>query len=135
VKQNCLKLKRKDSRLYNTNNNSSGKGNNSNRDRENFESQDMVFAATLDAEKFDDDIWIFDSGASSHYCVSDKGMFEVRDIKEKIKVGNGNLFVVTKIGNLKLDVTQIDGTNLQSLFKVLNMSLTFGLIYSASTKH
>jgi hypothetical protein len=56
VKQNCLKLKRKDSRLNKTNNNSSGKGNNSNRDRENFESQDMVFAATLDAEKFDDDI-------------------------------------------------------------------------------
>jgi hypothetical protein len=70
----------------------------------------MVFAATLDAEKFDDDIWKCDSGASSHYCVSDKGMFDVRDIDEKIRVGNGNLLVATKIGNLKLDVTQIDGT-------------------------
>jgi hypothetical protein len=110
VKQNCLKLKRKDSRLNYTNNNSSGNGNNSNRNRENFESQDMVFAATSDAEKFDDDIWICDSGASSHYCVSDRGMFDVRDIDEKIRVGNGNLLLATKIGNLKLDVTQIDGT-------------------------
>jgi hypothetical protein len=67
VKQNCLKLKRKDSRLNNTNNNSSNNSNNSNCDRENFESQDMVFAATSDTEKFDDDIWICDSSASSHY--------------------------------------------------------------------
>ena len=51
----------------------------------------MVFASTSDAEKFDDDIWICDSGASSHYCVSDRGMFDVRDIDEKIRVGNGNL--------------------------------------------
>jgi hypothetical protein len=92
------------------NNNSSGNGNNSNRDRDNFESQDMVFAATSDAEKFDDDIWICDSGASSHYCVSDKGMFDVRDIDEKIRVGNGNLLVATQSGNLNLDATQIDGT-------------------------
>jgi hypothetical protein len=69
----------------------------------------MVFAATSDAEKFDDDIWICDSGASSHYCVSDIGMFDVRDINERINVGNGNLLVATKIGNLKLDVTQING--------------------------
>jgi hypothetical protein len=111
VKQNCLKLKRKDSRLSNTNNNSSGNGHNSNLDRQNFESQDMVFAATLDAEEFDDDIWICDSGTSSHYCVSDRGMFDVRNIDEKIRVGNGNLLVATKIGNIKLNVTQVNGTN------------------------
>jgi hypothetical protein len=127
VKQNCLKLKRKDSRLKNTNNNSSGNGNNSNLDRQNFESQDMVFAATSDAEEFNDDIWICESGASSHYCVSDKGMFDVKHIDEKIRVRNGNLLVATKIGNIKLNVTQIDGTKiLQSLFKVLNISLIFG---------
>jgi gag-polypeptide of LTR copia-type len=86
VKQNCLKLKRKDSRLNNTNNNSSGNGNISNCDRQSFESQDMVFAATSDAEKFDDDIWICDSGASSHYCVSDKGMFDVRYIRLELEM-------------------------------------------------
>jgi hypothetical protein len=41
----------------------------------------MVFAATSDAKEFDDDIWICDSGASSHYC--DRGMFDVRIIDEK----------------------------------------------------
>jgi hypothetical protein len=61
VKQNCLKLNRKDLQLSNTSNNSSGNGNKSNCDRENFESQDMVFAVTSDAEKFDNDIWICDS--------------------------------------------------------------------------
>ena len=60
---------------------------------------------TSDAEKFDDDIWKCDSGASSHNCVSDRGMFDVRDFNENIRVGNGNLLVATKIGNLKLDVT------------------------------
>jgi len=70
----------------------------------------MVFAATSDAGEFEDDVWICDSGASSHYCVSDRGMFDARDIDEKIRVGNGDLLVATKIGNLKLDVTQINGT-------------------------
>jgi hypothetical protein len=58
----------------------------------------MVFAATSDAEKFDDDIWMCDSSASSYYCVSDRGMFDVIDINESIKIGNGNLLVATKIG-------------------------------------
>jgi hypothetical protein len=38
-------------------------------------------------------------------------MFDVRDIDVKIRVGNGNLLFATKIGNLKLDVTQVNGTN------------------------
>jgi hypothetical protein len=138
VKQNCLKLKRKDSRLNNTRNNSSGNGNNSNHNRENFESQDMVFAATSDAEKFDDDIWICNSGASSHYCISDKGMFDVRDIDEMIRVGNGNLLVATKIGNLKLDVTQINGTKftitLQGLKFVPNLWVNLFSINQALKK-
>jgi hypothetical protein len=41
----------------------------------------MVFTATLDSEKFEDDIWICDSGASAHYCSSDSGMFDVKNIK------------------------------------------------------
>jgi hypothetical protein len=64
VKQNCLKLKKKDPQLNNTNYNPSGNGNNNNCNRENFDSQDIVFAATSDTEKFDDDIWICDSGAA-----------------------------------------------------------------------
>jgi hypothetical protein len=51
------------------NNNPSGNGNHSSCDRANFVSQEMVFVATLDAEKFDDDIWICNSIVSSHFLM------------------------------------------------------------------
>jgi len=69
----------------------------------------MVFTATSDAEKFEDDIWICDSGASSHYCSSDRGMFDVKNINENICVGNGDFLNATKIGigSLKCRVIQM----------------------------
>ena len=75
-----------------------------------MDSQYLRFTATSDGEKFEDDIWICDSGASSHYCVSDRGMFDVREINENIRVGNVNLIIAIKIGNLKFKVIQIDGS-------------------------
>jgi hypothetical protein len=63
-------LKKKDAR---GNNNHPSNNNNGNRDRENYDSQDMVFAATSNTEKFIDDIWMCDSGACGHYCISNKG--------------------------------------------------------------
>jgi hypothetical protein len=56
----------------------SNSNNNGNCDRENYDSQDMVFAATSNTEKFIDDIWMCDSGACGHYCISDKGLFNVK---------------------------------------------------------
>jgi hypothetical protein len=47
----------------------------------------VVFTATLKNKILTDDIWICDSGAS-HYCKSDKGIFDVKDINEEITVGN-----------------------------------------------
>jgi hypothetical protein len=79
-KQNCLKLKKRDSRLNNSKNVPSGNSNYGNRDGEN--TQDMVFTATSDAERFEDDVWICDSSASSHYCALDRVMFDVQDINE-----------------------------------------------------
>jgi hypothetical protein len=70
----------------------------------------MVFTAISDAEKFEDDIWICDSGASSHYCFSDRGMFDVKNINENICVGNGDFSNATKIGSLKCRVIQIEGS-------------------------
>jgi hypothetical protein len=52
----------------------------SNRNLENYESQDMVFAALSDAETFNENIWFSESGASSHYCALDTGMFDVGEI-------------------------------------------------------
>lgn len=70
----------------------------------------------MDAEKFDDDIRICDSGASSQ----DRRKFDVTDINENSSDGNGNHLVATKIGNLKLDVTQINGTNFTITFQDVN---------------
>jgi Reverse transcriptase (RNA-dependent DNA polymerase) len=109
VKQNCLKLKRKNTR---GSNNHPSNNNNGNSDRENFDSQDMVFAATSKTEKFTNDIWICDSGACCHYCISDEGLFDVKDIHESIKVGNGNTMMASKVGSLKCRTIQVDGSGI-----------------------
>jgi hypothetical protein len=38
-----------------------------------------------------------------------EGLTDVREIDESIKIGNGDLMIETKIGNLKCEVTQING--------------------------
>jgi hypothetical protein len=58
---------------------------------------------------FANDLWILDSGASCHYCRSVEGLTDVKEIDESIKIGNGDLMKATKIGNLKCEVTQING--------------------------
>jgi hypothetical protein len=54
-------------------------------------------------------MWILGSGASCHYCQSAKGLTDVKEIDEPIKIGNGNSMKAIKIGNLKCEVTQING--------------------------
>jgi hypothetical protein len=56
------------------------------------------------------DMWICDSGASGHYCMSMDGMFNTQDIDEK--VGNGNKMVATKVGSLRRCVIQLDSSTL-----------------------
>ena len=43
-------------------------------------------------------LFIADSGASCHMVHTDTGMFDTRDIKEEITVGNGNVIYAMKIG-------------------------------------
>jgi hypothetical protein len=57
-------------------------------------------------------MWILDSGASCHYCQSAEGLTDIKEIDESIKIGNGNSMKSTKIGNLKCEVTQINGEKL-----------------------
>jgi hypothetical protein len=57
-------------------------------------------SVTSNTEKFTDDIWMCDSGACGHYCISDKVLFDVKDINESIKVGNGDIMMATKVGSL-----------------------------------
>jgi hypothetical protein len=83
--RNCLKLKKKESRYSH---NQADNNNNGNRDRENYDSQDVIFVITSKNMKFTKYIWICYSRAYGHYCKSSKGMFNVKEIKESIKVGN-----------------------------------------------
>lgn len=53
--------------------------------------------------------WYLDTWQRRKYCVSDRGMFDVRDINENIRVGNGNLLVATKIGSIKFKVIHDEG--------------------------
>jgi hypothetical protein len=98
------RLKKKESQNNNPRNyNYSG-------NRQDYESQDVVFTATLKNGTLSNDIWICDSGACGHHCKSTKGMFNMSDIDEKIAVGNGNSMTATKIGGLKHCVAQLDGS-------------------------
>jgi len=109
VKQNCFKFKRKDTR---GNNNRPSNNNNGNCDRENYDSQDMVFAATSKAEKFNNYMWICDSRACGNYCISDEGLFDVKAIHKTIKAGNGDTSMATKVGSLKCCTIQVDRSDI-----------------------
>jgi hypothetical protein len=54
-------------------------------------------------------MWILDSGVSCHYCQSVEVLTDIREINELIKIGYGDSMKATKIGNLKWEVTQING--------------------------
>jgi hypothetical protein len=108
-RKNSFKIKKNHSRSNNANNISA---NNGNTDRPNFDSQDVVFIATASDEKVDEDIWICDSGASAHYCMTTEGMLNLQDIDEKITVGNGEKMLATKVESLRRRVVQIDGSKL-----------------------
>jgi hypothetical protein len=64
----------------------------------------VVFTTTLQEKILIVDIWICESGACGHYCKSDKGLFDVNDIDEKITVGNGESMKTIKVGSLKCHV-------------------------------
>lgn len=57
-------------------------------------------------------IWLGDSGASCHMTCDEDGMYDCREIKSPIKIGDGRTLYATKIGKKKLMVIQKDGTTL-----------------------
>lgn len=57
-------------------------------------------------------LWIGDSGASTHMTNNDVGMFDCEPTNEPITVGNGQTLVATKIGKLRVRVTQTNGNQM-----------------------
>jgi hypothetical protein len=77
----------------------------------------VVLTATSKNEILTDDIWICVSGACGHYRKSDKGLFDVKDINEKITVGNGDSMKAIKVGSLKCHVIQLNGSSVNVTLK------------------
>jgi hypothetical protein len=96
-------------KLKNKSNRNSGTSNNDGQGHRIFYSNNVVFTMIAMKNNFANDLWILDSGASCHYCRSVEGLTDVKEIDEFIKIGNGNSMKATKIGNLKYEVTQING--------------------------
>jgi hypothetical protein len=58
---------------------------------------------------YSENIYIGDSGASCHMVHSDEGMYDVKQIKEKITIGNGQYIEALKIGKKKGMIKLNDG--------------------------
>jgi hypothetical protein len=74
--------------------------------------KEQVNANLTTKNKISNDLWLGDSGASCHMTNSDEGMYNCRDIKSPIKIGDGRTLYATKIGMKKLVVIQKDGSTL-----------------------
>ena len=59
-----------------------------------------------------ENMWVADSGASTHMGNVDDGMTDVEEISEPINVSNGNDVRATKKGTLHLTAHQLDGTTM-----------------------
>jgi len=45
-------------------------------------------------------MWIADPAASTHIINSKKGLFDMKNIKEPVKIGDGKLVYAMKVGKL-----------------------------------
>jgi hypothetical protein len=95
--------------LKNEFNSNSAISNNDGQEHKAFNSNDAAFTTIAIKNNFSSDMWILDSGASCHYFRSVEGLTDVKEIDESIEIGNGDSVKAIKIGNLKCEVTQIDG--------------------------
>jgi hypothetical protein len=95
--------------LKNKSNRNSGKSNNNGQGHRIFNPNDVAITTIAMKNNSANDLWILDSGASCHYCRFVGGLTDVKEIDESIKIGNGDSMKATKIGNLKCEVTQING--------------------------
>jgi hypothetical protein len=102
----CFKLLRKNQNL----------GSYKQRNEVASDTRGIVFSAINSHESFKN-IWIGDSGASCHYCKSDKGMFDQTTISEMIRVGHGSSMKVEKVGTLRSCIIQLNGRKLEITFQ------------------
>jgi hypothetical protein len=90
----------------------SGTSNNDGQGHRIFNSNDVAFTTIAMKNSFSSGIWILDSEDSCHNCKYAEGLTDFKEINELIKIGNGDLMKATKIGNLKCEVTHVNGDKL-----------------------
>jgi len=56
-----------------------------------------------------EDIWIADVAALTHIVNSEVGLYDVKSIREPIKIGDGKLVYTTKVGRLKVSYEAYKG--------------------------
>ena len=61
---------------------------------------DLAMMALTKYNQVTKHIWLADSGTSSHMCIQDDGMFNVKMVLFKVTIGNGNLMVSPKLGDI-----------------------------------
>jgi hypothetical protein len=54
-------------------------------------------------------LWLAYSGASCHMTFSKEGMYDCKEVRVPIKIGNGKSMVATKIGKKKVTMVLADG--------------------------
>jgi hypothetical protein len=62
--------------------------------------------------------------------MSTDGMFNFKDIDEKITVGNGEKMLATKVGSIRRHVIQDDGSTLNIIISESSIYRTYVPIYS-----
>ncbi len=71
-----------------------------------------------------ENVYIGDSGASSHMCYSNEGMYDWVESDERIVIPDGKRLRVQKVGKKKLHVLQQDGT-VQNRVEICSRDLSF----------
>jgi gag-polypeptide of LTR copia-type len=69
----------------------------------------MLMCGFVDGNMRDDDIWLADSCASTHFTNSLEGMFDVREVQKEVYVGDGKVMRVEAVGSKLVTVVQVDG--------------------------
>jgi len=67
---------------------------------------DTVLMTIEGTSKPCDNIWIADSVASTHITNDETSLYDARNIKELVKIGDGNLVYATKVGKLRVTYTK-----------------------------
>jgi hypothetical protein len=90
IRSNCFELKNK----FNRN---SGTSSNDGQGHKGFNSNNAMLSIIAMKNTFSSDMWILDSVANCHYYRSEKGLKDVKEINESIKIGNDDSMKATKL--------------------------------------